>query len=207
MDHSIANIKAIADSLANAQAAVGINPVGLENYPGLHDLVREGDPAAGASPQAFDFYSPDTFNFTVLDVSANGKTLTVSSVGMNAATQNAGIEYSNGPQARTIFSFQIDGFGFDFCLQDDSSGAVSKLNTVTGDYSFSSCSGLLVGGKGVISKRGCLTSLTHTAADRRVLAKIDTCTNTGTVSAQLYSLGRTVTLTDRNIQDNICSCR
>jgi hypothetical protein len=35
--------------------------------------------------------------------------LTVSSVGMNATAQNAGIEYANGPQARTIFSFQIDG--------------------------------------------------------------------------------------------------
>ena len=56
-----------------------------------------------------DFYSPDTFNFTVLDVSANGKTLTVSSVGMNSTAQNAGIEYANGPQARTLFSFQIDG--------------------------------------------------------------------------------------------------
>jgi hypothetical protein len=56
-----------------------------------------------------DFYSPDTFNFTVLDLGANGKTLTVSSVGMNSTAQNAGIEYANGPQARTIFSFQIDG--------------------------------------------------------------------------------------------------
>jgi phosphodiesterase/alkaline phosphatase D-like protein len=109
LDHSFANIKAIADSLANAQTAAGLNPVGLENYPGLHNLVREGDPTAGTSPQAVDFYSPDTFNFTVLDVSANGKTLTVSSVGMNSTAQNAGIEYANGPQARTIFSFQIDG--------------------------------------------------------------------------------------------------
>jgi hypothetical protein len=109
-DHSFGNIKAIADSLANAQIAAGINPVGLENYPGLHNLVREDDPTAGTSPQAVDFYSPDTFNFTVLDVSPSGKTLTVKSVGMNSTAQNAGIEYPNGPQARTILSFQIDGF-------------------------------------------------------------------------------------------------
>ena len=75
----------------------------------LHDLVREGDPTAGTKPQPVDFYSPDTFNFTVLDVSANGKTLTVTSVGMNSTAQNAGIEYANGPQARTLLSFQIDG--------------------------------------------------------------------------------------------------
>ena len=108
-DHSFANIKAIADSVATAQVAAGVDPIGLQNYPGLHNLVREGDPTAAMNPQAVDFYSPDTFNFTVLDVSANGKTLTLSSLGMNSTAQNAGIEYANGPQARTIFSFQIDG--------------------------------------------------------------------------------------------------
>jgi len=109
LDHSFTNIKAIADSLANAQVAANVDPIGLQNYPGLHNLVREGDPTAATNPQPVDFYSPDTFNFTVLDVSANGKTLTVSSIGMNATAQNAGIEYTNGPQARTLFSFQIDG--------------------------------------------------------------------------------------------------
>lgn len=110
-DHSFANIKAIADSLANAQIGAGIDPVGLEDYPGLHNLVREGDPTAGTNAQPVDFYSPDTFNFTVLDVSVDGKTLTVSSVGMNSTAQNSALEYASGPQARTIFSFQIDGFG------------------------------------------------------------------------------------------------
>src|SRR4029077_21197532 len=80
----------------------------LIGYPGLHNLVRDGDPTAGTAPQAVDFYSPDTFNFTVLDVNADGKELTVSSVGMDATAQNAGIEYASGPQARTIFSFQVD---------------------------------------------------------------------------------------------------
>jgi len=108
-NHSFSNIKAIADSVAAAELAASIDPIGLQNYPGLHDLVREGDPTAGTNPQPVDFYSPDSFNFTVLDVSPNGKTLTVSSVGMNSTAQNAGTEYANGPQARTIFSFQIDG--------------------------------------------------------------------------------------------------
>jgi hypothetical protein len=108
-DHSFANVKAIADSLATAQIAAGIDPIGLQNYPGLHNLTRDSDPTAGTNPQPVDFYSPDTFNFTVLDVSANGKTLTVSSIGMNSTAQNAGIEYANGPQARTLFSFQIEG--------------------------------------------------------------------------------------------------
>jgi hypothetical protein len=97
-----------ANSIVAAQQAVGIEPFGLIGYPGLHDLVRDGDPTARTAPKAVDFDSPDTFNFTVLDVSADGKTLTVKSVGMDATEQNAGIEYTNGPQARTIFSFQVD---------------------------------------------------------------------------------------------------
>ena len=107
-DHSFGNIKAIADSLANAQTTAGIEPVGLQGYPGLHSLTRLGDSTASTNPQAVDFYSPDTFNFTVLDVTADGKTLTVSSVGMNSTQANSATEYSNGPQANTVFSFQID---------------------------------------------------------------------------------------------------
>lgn len=107
-DHSFSNIKAIADSLATAQATAGIDPVGLQNYPGLRDIARENDATAAISPQPVDFYSPDTFNYSVLDVTADGKTLTVSSVGMNATAQNAGIEYTGGPQARTVFSFKVD---------------------------------------------------------------------------------------------------
>ncbi len=39
-DHSFANIKAIADSLASAQSSAGIEPIGLQGYPGLHDAER-----------------------------------------------------------------------------------------------------------------------------------------------------------------------
>ena len=56
-----------------------------------------------------DFYSPDTFNYNTLDVSADGKTLTVKSVGINSTAQNSGLEYDsvNNP-ARQLFSFQVD---------------------------------------------------------------------------------------------------
>jgi hypothetical protein len=107
-NHTFSMAQQYANSIATAQQAAGVEPLGLIGYPGLHDLVRENDPTATASPQPVDFYSPDTFNFTVLDVDSTGKTLTVSSVGMDATAQNAGIEYVNGPQARTIFSFKID---------------------------------------------------------------------------------------------------
>src|SRR5262249_22840683 len=107
-NHTFTMAQQYANSIVAAQQAAGIEPMGLIGYPGLHNLVRDGDPSAATAPQAVDFYSPDTFNFTVLDVSADGKMLTVKSVGMDATAQNAGIEYADGPQARTVFSFQVD---------------------------------------------------------------------------------------------------
>jgi phosphodiesterase/alkaline phosphatase D-like protein len=107
-NHTFAMAQQLANSIVAAQSADGVEPLGLIGYPGLHDLVREGDPTAGLMPQPVDFYSPDTFNFTVLDVTADGKQLMVSSIAMDSTAQNAGIEYGNGPQARKIFSFTVD---------------------------------------------------------------------------------------------------
>src|SRR5262249_22265530 len=107
-NHSFAMAQQYANSIAAAQEAAGVEPIGLIGFAGLHDLFREGDPNAATNPQAVDFYSPDTFNFTVFEVSRNGKTLTVSSIGMDATAQNAGQEYVDGPQARTILSFKVD---------------------------------------------------------------------------------------------------
>jgi hypothetical protein len=121
--------KGAADLIANAEIAAGIDPIGLQNYPGLHDLFRDGDPTAETNPQSVDFYSPDTFNFTVLDVSPSGKTLTVRSVGMNSTAQNAGIEAANGPPAHNIFSFQIDGFE---SLQSSTQAIRDELNDALG---------------------------------------------------------------------------
>lgn len=135
LNHTFAGAQGAANLIANAQALAGIDPIGLENYPGLHDLFRDGDPTAGANPQPADFYSPDTFNFTVLDVSPSGKTLTVKSVGMNSTAQNAALEYANGPQTRTIFSFQIDGFeslkGSTQALRDELNDALAGATNKT----------------------------------------------------------------------------
>jgi len=112
-NHTFDMVQQYSNSLVAAQRAAKIEPIGLVGYPGLHDLVRDGDPTAGSSPQPADFYSPDTFNFNVLDVTADGKTLTVTSIGMDSTAQNSGTEYTNGPQARTIFSFQVDAATLD----------------------------------------------------------------------------------------------
>ena len=107
-NHNFSLAKKLADSIANAQIAEGVEPIGLAGYPGLHRVRRLGDPAADTLRQPADFYSPDTFNYNVLDVSADGKTLTVTSYGINSTVQNGFVEYdaaANPEQA--LFSFQI----------------------------------------------------------------------------------------------------
>jgi phosphodiesterase/alkaline phosphatase D-like protein len=111
-NHTFAMAQQLANSIANAQVAAAVEPLGLIGYPGLRELIRDGDPTAAISPQPVDFYSPDTFNFVILDVSADGQTLEVKSIGMDATAQNAGIEYATGPQARTVFSFKVDTVPF-----------------------------------------------------------------------------------------------
>jgi len=109
LNHDFNSIKTMADSFFAAQTAAGIEPFGLQGYPGLHDVVRENDANAGTNPSTVDFYSPDTFNYNILDISPDGKTLKVTSMGINATAQNSALEYDpvNNP-VRQIFSFQVD---------------------------------------------------------------------------------------------------
>ena len=96
---------------------------------------------------------------------------------------------------------------FDLCIQDDSSSSLLQINTTTGEYQFTNCGGLSIGGTGTLTKRGSLTTLQHNSSDRRVIATIDTATGKATASVQLFSQGRTFSITDRNITNNTCACR
>ena len=108
-DHSFANVKALADKLAAKQVTDKVNPIGLDpNYAGLKNIYREGDPNADATRQAIDFYSPDTFNYTVFDVSADGKTLNIAVQGINSSAVNTFQEPSAANPVRTILSFSLD---------------------------------------------------------------------------------------------------
>jgi len=107
-NHSFSLVKKLADSIANAQSAANIEPIGLAGYHGLQNVRRLGDPLADRLRQPADFYSPNTFNYNVLDVSADGKTLTVTSYGIDSTVQNGFVEYDplNNPE-QELFSFQI----------------------------------------------------------------------------------------------------
>src|SRR5262249_51644226 len=88
-DHSFAHIRALADALAASETAAGVDPIGLDAaFPGLKNVTREGAPSAGTSPTGFDFYSPDTFNYATLNISADGSTLSVGVKGINSYAVN-----------------------------------------------------------------------------------------------------------------------
>jgi uncharacterized delta-60 repeat protein len=98
------------------------------------------------------------------------------------------------------------GPGFDTCLQDESNGNLLQFNSTTGDYQFTNCSGITLGGTGVLTRRGGIITLEQYGPDRRVLARIDGGVNKGTASVQILSPGTTFTITDRNTLNNTCSC-
>lgn len=47
----------------------------------------------------------------------------------------------------------------------------------------------------------------HNAADRRVLAKVDSATNKANATVQTTSQGRTSGIMDRDTRNNTCACR
>jgi phosphodiesterase/alkaline phosphatase D-like protein/arylsulfatase A-like enzyme len=108
-DHSFAAVKALADKLVATQTAAGVNPIGLDpNFAGLKNVVREGDPTANTNRQAVDFYSPDTYNYTTFDISADGKTLNISVQGINSYAKDTTPEPSAANPVRSILSFSLD---------------------------------------------------------------------------------------------------
>ncbi|HST20870.1 MAG TPA: beta-propeller fold lactonase family protein [Blastocatellia bacterium] len=95
---------------------------------------------------------------------------------------------------------------FDVCIQDDSSGSILKVNSTTGDYKFTNCSGVTLTGKGELIKKGNTITLQHRSSDRNVLAKIDNGVKKATASIQIFSQAL-YTITDRNMANNTCACQ
>ena len=108
-DHSYANIKTLADALVTKQVANSVDPIGLDpNTVGLFNVWREGDSTATSAPKAVDFYTPDTFNYAVLEVTPEG-VLNVALRGVNSYAQNSFPTASDSNQPRDILRFSIDG--------------------------------------------------------------------------------------------------
>ena len=132
-DHTFANLNALANTLAAAQLAAGVDPIGLApTYPGLRNVTREGDPNADVNRAPIDFFSPDTFNIAQLNTSADGATLTIALTGIDSRLPNSFGEYDPvGNPARQVLRFSIDAFApcsGPICGQFNSSCATLRVN-------------------------------------------------------------------------------
>ncbi len=107
-DHSFNNIQSLANKLVATQTAKGLDPLGLDpKYPGLHKVFRDGDPNADNLRQPVDFYSPDTFNYVTLEISADGKTLSTNLYGINSYSPDTFPSSEQVGSVRRILGFQI----------------------------------------------------------------------------------------------------
>lgn len=95
---------------------------------------------------------------------------------------------------------------YDLCLQDDGNGNRLQINSATGEYQFTNCSGFTLGGIGTLTRNRNGIVLQHNTSDRRMMVTIDINMKRATGSLQVLSQGRLLTLTDRNILNNNCSC-
>lgn len=106
-----------------------------------------------------------------------------------------------------VARYEGDGPTFDICFQDDSNGNLLQLNSTTGDYQFTNCSGFTLTGTGTLTTRGSTITLQHNSTDRRLVARIDNSSKRATASIQVLSAGLTFSITDRNLANNSCACR
>jgi hypothetical protein len=101
---------------------------------------------------------------------------------------------------------------FDTQLQDDGDPLrVLLFNMSTGDYTFNcpncktgTSSNTWLTGKGKVTMNGCTITLQHNAADRKLFATLDGCSNLGNGTIELPQSKTRFTITDGNITDITC---
>ena len=107
-NHDFRVVKAYTNTRNAIQIAKGIPTLGLApNHPGLKNVFRNGDPKADTLRQPVDFYSPDTYNYVIFGVSADGKTLTVNSYGVDAYSPNTFLTPVQTGSPRRILGFEV----------------------------------------------------------------------------------------------------
>jgi subtilisin-like proprotein convertase family protein len=96
---------------------------------------------------------------------------------------------------------------FDVALQDDSDPSIVLLwNSITGQYRFC-CKGTTFTGVGKSTIQGCVFTLQHNPADRRVLGRVDKAVHAGTASIQAPPGSIRCTITDRNTLNDTPTCQ
>lgn len=103
---------------------------------------------------------------------------------------------------------RYDGTNFDLCLQDDSNGNLLQFNSQTGDYQFFDCrKGLMLTGRGSVRIHACKIEFSASKPDHSITALANSCTKAGSASVKLLPSGRVLTISDRDMTNNTCTCR
>jgi 6-phosphogluconolactonase (cycloisomerase 2 family) len=149
-----------------------------------------------------------TDNFGILLFAANTFSRDIS---VMRVAQNGGLSHVLG----SPFAFQFNGnptgiayvgSDFDICLRDESSDSRLLLDSSTGAYQFTNCSGVMIAGVARATRRGCFLTFEDNFNDRRLLVKMDTCQKRGTAILQSLATRITYAINDRNTANNICAC-
>ena len=97
------------------------------------------------------------------------------------------------------------GGGGSICLQDESNGNLLIFDD-SGAYSFTNCTTFTLAGVGVVKIKGLVVTLSDVKPDRRVSANVDLALRQGKAAAQTFSPAQTLTIRDKNIDNNTCTC-
>jgi hypothetical protein len=159
-------------------------------------------PATTSGPVNFTVIASDNCpGVTTACKNQNNQVVTPGStfpVGTTAVTCTA--TDASGNTATCGFSVTV----FSGCLQDETDPTTVVLfNTQTGEYRFC-CGGTIFGGTGIVTAKGCMVTIQHSAPDSRV--QISTDGNSGTASLQSPPGTIRCTILDRNVRNNSCDC-
>jgi Mg-chelatase subunit ChlD len=148
------------------------------------------------------------YNFDIKVVSANGTTYEGESLFPFDPANTKSVPSFTRISTATAIVTGVPAVIFDVCIQDDSSRSTLQFNSTTGDYLFTRCGagGFTLSGTGGLTIRGSLITLQHYAADRRVTANVDRSVRKATAGMQVFSLGTTFTIMDRDTTNNTCAC-
>ena len=147
------------------------------------------------------------------------ETITLFAVVNCSAPEGASLSVTSTLSASTPFAFAINRTATStvvvlprLCLTDDVSGNTLLFTPVTGDYQLtvSGPGGFTIIGKGTVSINGCVLQLIDTESDTNafslnLLAQLNMCSNSGTVSIKLTP-GASFTISDSNTANNSCAC-
>lgn len=206
--------------LGGAVIGTTVHPSGRFVYYGLSSFssnIRGFNVASGGSLTSItgDPFSSGGISPTGLTMNDTGSLLfAVNTSSSNISVLRVGQDGALVPVSGSPFGFSALGSptgivfvklrSFDICLQDDF-GNTFQFNSTTGEYQFRSGSGgPTITGIGSVTIHGSVITLQKFSGDHRVLARIDRSVNRGTASIQVFSLGQTFTVMDRNTKNNTC---